>query len=62
MLIGLHAQMQAGHISAEEIEFSCDGGGVGSGGRGVEKESRSITGSLWAPEENNTNRRMDEPE
>lgn len=29
--------MQAGHISAEEIEFSCDGGGVGSGG-GRERE------------------------
>lgn len=50
--------MQAGHISAAEIEFSCDGDGVGLGGGG----SRSIIWSLRAPEENNTNWRMDEPE
>lgn len=49
--------MQAGHFSAAEIEFSWDGDWVG-----VEKESRSITGSLQAPEENNTSWRMDEPE
>ncbi len=49
--------MQARHISAAEIEFSRDRDGVG-----VEKESRSITGSVQAPEENNTSWRMDEPE
>ncbi len=49
MLIGLPTQMQARHISAAEIEFSRDRDGVG-----VEKESSSITGSVQAPEENNT--------
>lgn len=33
MLIGLPTQMQTGHISAAEIEFSWDGDGVGGGER-----------------------------
>lgn len=40
MRIGLPTQMQAGHISGAEIEFSCDGDGVGSGGGGCREREQ----------------------